>query len=335
LDQHAQVEKPVVYVVHGDDQLAIHRFIDTLIDRMGDRSMADLNTSRLDGKQASEEELRSAVNSMPFLAERRLVILTNPTARLSTDAGRKRFQALLDGLPDSTALALIVEDTFERRDWKSLHGNHWLRRWLAKADKRGYYHLCKLPSFGEMRTWVVKEARARGGQFSPEAAAALVAHIGNDTQLASLEIEKLLNYVDSKRAVEMDDVEELTAQGGEGSVFDMVDALAVGNARSALSHLHQLLEQQEPLSIFGMIVRQFRLLIQTRELLDEGMGQSLAQELHQAPFMADKLANQARRFSLPKLEDIYHRLLDMDEAMKTSQMPSDLVLDTFIVEMAR
>lgn len=124
MDNSPQAEKPVVYIVHGDDQLAIKRFLSVMIERMGDPSMAELNTTRMDGRQASEDDLRSAANAMPFLAERRLVILSHPTARLTTDAGRKRFQTLLDGLPDSTALVLVVEDTFERRDWKALHGNH-------------------------------------------------------------------------------------------------------------------------------------------------------------------------------------------------------------------
>jgi DNA polymerase III delta subunit len=51
--------------------------------------------------------------------------------------------------------------------------------------------------------------------------------------------------------------------------------------------------------------------------------------------VADKLASQARRFNMDQLEAIYHRLLEMDEAMKSSQMPSDLVLDTFIAELAK
>jgi DNA polymerase III subunit delta len=335
MDHSQQAEKPVVYIVHGDDSLAIKRFISGMLEKMGDPSIAEMNTTRLDGRQASEDEIRSSANAMPFLSERRLVILTNPTARLSSDKGRKSFTALLDGLPDSTALVLVVEDTIERGKWKTLHDSHLLRRWLEKAGKRGFYQACQLPALGAMPRWVQEEARRQKGQFLPEAAAALVAHIGNDTQMASLEINKLLLYVDGKHPVAAEDVEEMTAQGGEGDVFAMVDALAAGNARSALSHLQHLLEEQEPIYIFGMIVRQFRLLLQAREVIDEGKGQAMAQELHQSSFIADKLASQARRFNMDQLEAIYHRLLEMDEAMKSSQMPSDLVLDTFIAELAK
>ena len=270
-----------------------------------DPTLADMNITRLDGRQASDEDLRSAVNSMPFLAERRLVILTNPFARLGTDAARKRFLCHAGWLASNyRAWCWLVEDTLERGKWKSLPqiDSNWLRKWLSSAGEKAFYLLYQLPRMNEMPEWVRKEARHQGGQFSPGGAAALVAHIGNDTQLASLEITKLLTYVDYKRPVEAEDVEELTAQVGQADVFDMVDALAGGNTRQAISLLHRLLESQEPLSLFGMITRQFRLLVQAREVIDEGRGSQIATELHLHPFVAEKLGAQARRFNMDQLD---------------------------------
>ena len=342
MEEQPSNEKPVVYIFHGDDPYAIRRHMDGLIHRKGDPALADLNTTRLDGRQASDDELFSAANSLPFLAERRVIILEHPFARIQSDAARKRFLALLNGLPESTALLLVVEDEFARKgkggwDWKSLPASetHWMRKWINAAGKRTFYQLCQLPKVTEMPEWVRKEARRQGGQFTLEAAKALVSHVANDTLLASLEVEKLLVFVDFKRPVEVEDVEDLTAQGGQADVFDMVDALAAGDARLALGQLHRLLETQEPLSLFGMVVRQFRLLIQAREVLDEGLGGQMVEEMHLAKFVAEKLSVQARRFQMSQLVDLYHRLLLMDEAMKTSQIPPDLALDTFVAGLAR
>ncbi len=330
-------EKPVVYIFHGDDPFAIRRYVEVMISQMGDPTIADMNITRLDGRQAIDDELRSAANAMPFLAERRLVIVTHPFVRLTTDDSRRRFLGLLDGLPPSTALVLMVDDVLERKKWKSLPAldSNWMRKWLRAAGGRGYYSLCQLPPLHEMAEWIRKEARSQGGQFSQGAALALVTHVGNDTQMASLEIDKLLTYVDKTRPVEVEDVEELTAQAGQADVFAMVDAMAVGDTRQALGLLHRLFETQEPLSLFGMITRQFRLLLQARELMDEGRASQLVSELHIHPYVAEKLSGQARRFQLDQLEVIYHRLLLVDEAMKTSQMPSDLALDTFVAELGQ
>jgi DNA polymerase-3 subunit delta len=327
-----------VYILHGDDPFAIKRRVDEMIKDMGDPGMAELNTTRLDGRQSSDDEIFSAANSMPFLSDRRMVILKNPLARANTDAGRKRFLAFLDGLPPSTTLVLIVEDVIERGNkWKTLPAldTNWIRKWLAANPKHASYQLFQLPPLARMGEWVREEARRQGGQFKPDAATALVAHIGNDPQQASLEITKLLTYVDYKRPVQVEDVEELTAQIGQADIFDMVDALAAGNTRQATNLLLRLLENQDPLSLFGMITRQFRLLIQARELMDEGGGNMIANQLHLHPYVAEKLTSQVRRFTMPQLEGIYHRLVEMDEAMKTSQMPAGLVLETFAVEMGR
>lgn len=329
--------QPVVYLFHGDDPLALRREVKVLVEQLGDATIAELNITRLDGRQASEDELRSAANAMPFLTARRLVILTNPFAKLNTDATRKRFLALLDGLPESTQLVLVLEDTLDRGKWKSLPpiDSNWMRKWLRAAGERAHYQVCALPSMRDMANWVRQEARRQGGQFSPEAASALASHVGSDTQLASLEVTKLLTYVDWKRPVDASDVEELTAQGGQADVFAMVDALAEGNARQALTMLHRLMETQDLIILFGMITRQFRLLIQAREVIDEGKGSQIAAEIHVHPYVAEKLAQQGRRFTTAKLEGIYHRLLEIDEASKTGQMPLELGLDTFIVSLAR
>jgi DNA polymerase-3 subunit delta len=329
--------KPTVYILHGDDPFNIQRGIDEMVARLGDPVMAEMNVSRLDGRESSEEAIRSAAYALPFFGERRMVVLTHPFSRLTSEPSRSRFRQMLEGLPESTALVLSLEDSFERGDWSSFGKKHWLRRWWEeKGGNRVFYQLCQLPPIGQMGEWVRKEAARQGGRFTPEASASLVAHVGNDTRIASLEIDKLLTYVDRQRPVEAEDVVELCAQIGQVNVFAMVDALAAGNAQLAQNLLHRLLEEEDDFTMFGMIVRQFRLLIQTRELLDEGKSLADVQnELHLIKYVAEKLIDQARRFKMDRLIGLYHRLLEIDEAAKTSQMEMGLSLDTFIADLSR
>lgn len=327
---------PVVIILHGNDPLHIRREIEQILNKATENDpLVEMNITRLDGRQVTDNDLAEAVFSLPFLSSRRLVIVTNPLAKTNTDAARKHYQSNLDKLPDSTCLVMVFEDTFERNRWKSLHENHWLLRWQKNAGSRAKYLLCQLPEVGRMPEWILNEAIRQGGQFSREAAVTLMGLVANDTQLAAIEITKLLTYVDYKRAVSGDDVLRLTAQVGQSDVFKMVDEMSAGNASSALNMLQHLLEEQEPIQIFGMIVRQYRLLLQARELLDERRSHDITSELGLHPAVANKLAQQARRYDIAQIERIYHVLLEMDEAMKTGQMPPDLVLDTFIAEIAR
>jgi DNA polymerase-3 subunit delta len=117
-------------------------------------------------------------------------------------------------------------------------------------------------------------------------------------------------------------------------VFDFVDALSNGNGKSAQHLLHRLLESEEPFSVWGMIVRQFRYLIQAREILDaRGNKDDMARAVQIHPFVAEKAMQQASRFSIESLESIYHKLLRIDEGVKTSQLTLELAMDTLVVEL--
>jgi len=105
----------------------------------------------------------------------------------------------------------------------------------------------------------------------------------------------------------------------------------MGDGRKAMSALHRLLDEQDVQSIFGMIVRQFRLMLLAKDVLEQGgVEGSVAREIKQAPFVAKKISAQARRFSLQDLETVYRRLLEIDEAIKTGQIEVEVALDAFV-----
>lgn len=326
-------EKPVIFILHGDDKMAVEAFIDGLVSRMGDPSMAELNTTHLDGRLASDEDIRTATLAMPFLSDRRLVIMANPLARLNNPASHERFIKLLDGLPDTTALVLVIEDHLHYRGWDVLKPEQWLMKWVSTAGKRVLVRECPLPGAREMPGWIIKQAQAAGGKFTQEAALALADHTGSDTALAAQEIDKLLTYVNSQRPVEMDDVALLVVTGGPVNVFKMVEALAERNSRQSVRLLHALLAETEPSHLFGLIVRQFRFLLQIREILDEGGDQNQVVREFKSLTYASQYVSQARRFTQAELDAVHHRLLELDEAIKTSQVPDELALELLVTEI--
>lgn len=330
------VEKPIVYLVHGEDTLAMRSFVATLRERMGDPGMAELNTQQLDGSVVTDEQLRAAVNTLPFLAERRLVIVEHPLARLNSAPARQRFLELLQGLPLSTALVLLLPDENEpRRGWKNYPEDHWLMKWAAEQGGRVFVRSFRLPTASQMPAWVQQQAKKMGVSISHAAAEELSALLGGDTERASRELEKLAAYVNRARPIEVEDVQELVAQTGEVDVFGMVDALGEGDTRRALRLLQGLLQVQDPFQIFGMMVRQFRLLLQVREQLDEGrLGEPLSGMKNAPKGVIHQLARQAQRFSMAELTRIYHDLLDVDEQMKNGEVDPVTALDRFVAGLA-
>jgi DNA polymerase-3 subunit delta len=311
-------------LLYGTDEFAISRRIADIAAKTDKDGM---NTSRFEARLTNDEELNNAVNSMPFLSDKRLVILANPSQKYGAGEPRKRFLEFLGKIPPTTFL--VIHEIIEKEPEK-----HWLVKWAAKSgDAKAEAHM--LPKPRDMTGWIVNEMKAQGGKISPAAAARLAELVGADTRQAAQEIAKVLAYVNWARTVEVQDVEAVCVSTAEVDIFAFVDSLAAGNGQQSQSMLRKMLEVQDAFAIFPMIIRQFRLLIQTREIIEQhGMVPDVIEALHVHPFVAGKVFAQAGRFTMKTLEAIYRRLLKMDEAAKTSAMPLDTALEMFVVELA-
>jgi DNA polymerase-3 subunit delta len=322
-------ETPPVVLLHGNDEFAIAAHIEKLCAGLGDPSSADMNIARFDGRAGLDyEALNAAINAAPFLAPRRVMILLHPVSALNSTETRKKILELLDKAQPTTTIALAEFDELKR--------DHWLMKWAAQAGTRAAVHVYNLPKRWEMPRWIESEAKKQGGRIGPEAAARLAEKVGEDTRIAAQELTKLLTYVNFERPISLLDVDRVSIVSAQGSIFELVDALGQGDGKKAQRTLHQLLEDEEAFELWGMVIRQFRLLLQARELLDENASvQEIQRALGLHEFVAQKVTTQAKRFSMPVLEAIYHKLLEIDEGAKTSQVTLDLALDMLIIELTR
>ncbi len=319
-----------LHFLFGNDEFAISRKLKEFESDFDDPTSADMNTARLDARAMSENDLNNAVNAMPFLARRRLVLLANPSAKYNNASSRKKFFEFIGKAPDTTRL--VMYENVEPRD----ADKHWLVKWAEKNNRLIQTKAFMLPKLRDMTGWIINETKQQGGQIEPRAAEMLKDMVGVDTRQAGMEIAKLLAYVNWARPVTGSDVEAVCIVTSQQSVFDFVDALSNGNGKTAQNLLHRLLETEDPFALWGMVVRQFRLLLQAREILDgRGNKDDVARALGVHPFVAEKTTGQAARFSIETLEAIYHRLLKIDEGVKTSQVTLDLALDTLVVELTR
>jgi DNA polymerase-3 subunit delta len=310
--------------LYGNDEFAITRRLNELQAAMDKDGM---NTARLEARTVSEDELNTAVNAMPFLGEKRLVFLANPSSRYNSPDSRKKFLESIAHIPPTTLL--VLHETIDPRD----EGKHWL---VKAADKLGIQlGRGMAPRQWEMAGWIINEAKVQGGSIEPPAAARLAEMVGEHNRQAAQEITKLLTYVNYARPITLADVEQVSIVTAQASVFALVDALANANGQQAQSLLRRLLEDEDAFALWGMVIRQFRLLILAREVLDQrGSLQDAQGRIHEAPYSVEKAYRQAGRFSMSALESIYRRLLRMDEAAKTGEMTLDLSLEMFVMELA-
>jgi DNA polymerase-3 subunit delta len=351
---------PNVIILHGDDEIAMQKFITEQINLLGDSAMAEMNVSRLDGKANSIDELTNTVMAAPFFTDRRLIFLTNPlhgmeSKRGGDDSGetpetgkaketRQKFLLMLDSMPDSSTLVLIIEDHQKWKagayHWETLTERHFLMKWAVGNKDRCVLHAASLPADREMPSWIQKKVREMGGKISLPGAVELSQYVGTDTRLAVLELEKLSTYA-GNREIDADDVMALSTSSVSGKIWDLTDAIGERNARNALRIFHQLMDtldlRQE---IYPMVIWQFRQLLLGCEVVSRGGGISeLMQSLKIAEFQAKKLYPQVQRFSLARLKQAYRKLMEIEEESKGAAGRSgggdlSVLIDELIVELA-
>jgi DNA polymerase-3 subunit delta len=353
---------PPVLLLHGNDEYAISEHIEKVCAGLGEASTADMNIARFDGRLGLDfEALNTAANAAPFLAPRRVMVLVHPISAFAPAAGRKKNSGQQKNSQTPGANTLPEEDEFKNdrgsfnrkiflellekaqptttillAEHEELKRDHWLVKWVLQSAPRAGIHVYNLPKPWEMPRWIESATKGLGGSIEPGAAVRLSEMVGEDTRIAVQELTKLLTYVNYARPVTLPDVEQVSLTSAQGNVFELVDALGQENGRKAQHVLHQLLEEEEAFQLWGMIIRQFRLLLQAREMLDASASTSQIQKMlgvHE--YVAGKVTLQAKRFSLATLETIYHKLLEIDLEVKTSQVPLDLALDTLVAEMAK
>ena len=318
---------PVVYLLHGEDDFAITEFIQAMQAKLGDPTTADMNTTRLDGG-TDVESIRAAAAAMPFLAPRRLVIIEGTAQRIKEQEAQEKFVHMLTGLPPTTALVLVEP--------KTLKDSHWLLRWAEQDKEQAFVRSFSIPQGARMADWIRKYAGEKGGEITFQAAALLAESAQDAPRAAVLEVDKLLAYVNYQRPVEVDDVEAAAALGpGQADYFEFLEAIAARNSRKAMNMLEKLLDERDPIPLFFSLVGHFRMVLQAREIYDNGgQSETAAKALKIHPYRAKKVMAQASTIPLAALEEMHLKLQQLDLQIKTGQITAPLALETLVAELS-
>ncbi|HEX5442014.1 MAG TPA: DNA polymerase III subunit delta [Ktedonobacterales bacterium] len=323
------------------------------------------NQDSFAGETADLAVIRNTCDTMPFLADKRLVVLEGlprprkgksddedaaedgeasapeppvaPVAKgkrgkkaattgLSPLAFAKGLAEYIPSLPETTMLVALVPE--------ELKADHPL---MQAARRHGKSHVFSKPTGTQLTDWVTRRARAQQRRITAEAARMLVESLGDDLRMLASEIDKLGTYVGEGGEIRAEDVRALTPVARQSKVFDLTDALARRDTSTALALLHELLANGEsPLGIVALTAYQTRSLMQVKLLSDRGMpAHQIASAAGIAPFVVEKSLRLARRFTFAQLEAAHRALLAIDTALKRSRMTPELALDLLVLEFGK
>jgi DNA polymerase III subunit delta len=323
------------YIFHGDDTFTQREELSRLVAKLGDPAMAGLNTVELEGSSIAWQDLLHHCSSIPFISDRRLVIVHGLLARLEHTAKRQtdaRFlERLVDYLPDLPATTRLIF-----AEQKELSPKHPVIA-LARSSQDGYEKTITRLTGSTLTRWVQQRVSREGGEIARNSAQMLCTYVEEDLYQLTQEIQKLVAYTDGQRPITEADIQLLTPRARQANIFHMVDALGRRDGRSATAIYHRLLESGDhPLALLGMITRQFRLMIQVKELAPElGTPKAIARELGQNPYPIRKILTQSDNYTMSQLHAVYHKLLDTDLSIKTGRTEPVLALDLLIAGLSR
>lgn len=329
----------MLYVLYGEDDFSLYQSLEGIKRGIGDQATLEANTTVFEGQRLTLEQIKTACEAAPFLAERRLVIVNGLLERFAArgKSGRKKagkatkqddcksFAEFGSQIPDSTILVLI--------DGKIKKDNPLLRELSGKAEVKVFYLLR-----GEgLRQWIQRRVKESGGSISPQAVDLLARFVGSNLWIMAKEIDKLNIYA-SGRLIEEEDVRQLVSYAQEADVFTMVDAILEFKGGLAEQRLRQLLQQgAAPAYLLVMLSRQVQLLVRARELREQRKSRAEIQDRLNLnmEFVLNKTLEQAGRHSMERLKGVYHRLLETDLSIKTGKYVPELALNILVAELCQ
>ena len=312
--------KPV-YLIVAEQEMLLNQAVDSLKSSVAEVADLDFNLETFEGESVNADDVVAACNTLPFVSERRLVIVRG-VDKLSKDAAETLVRYAEDPSP-TTILALVG---------KKLAKN---TRLYKAVDKLGGVIERKTPDAREFPRLVQDMFAGAGKRISLDGAEYLVDAVGRDMQRLSVEVSKTVSYVGDRVEITIADAEEVASTTAKTSVFELGSALGNRDCGAALRLLNRLVGDGE--SVFGLhalALRQLRDLLSARALIDRGQDSQdeLARALGRPPWQMRNLASQARRFSAGELVALLQAAAASEAEMKTSRDPR-LAFERWIVKV--
>jgi DNA polymerase-3 subunit delta len=317
-----------VYLFFGEEeyvkQQALHQTIEALVDP----HLKDLNYTQIDGSQVDLDTIVNACETLPFMADKRLVIVKDLSVlngKPDSDVDENRFLDYIKNMSETTCLILYCRGTIDKR--KKIY------RYINRTGKAlEFQHL----NDRELYTWINQTVERQGKRIAYSDARYLIDLVGNNLEEISNELKKLISYIGERKDIDREAMEQVIIPTLEQSIFKLVDAIGEKKADEALMVLGNLIygRGQAIQPILAMIARQFRLILQSKSYHNMGYTyEAIATKLKQRLFVVKKCLSQGRNFTIEQLKRGLDLCLRVDYGIKMGRVQDIMGLELIIIKM--
>ena len=307
-----------IYLLYGEEaylkKLYKNRFVKAMVPE-GDT----MNYRYFEGKNTNPKEIIDLAETLPFFAERRLIVLEN-TGFLKN--ATPELAEYLKNMPETTYM-IFVESELDKRG-----------KLYKVIKEKGHIVELKRQDEKTLIRWILGMAKKEKLQMSEAAVRYLLAKTGNDMENLGQELEKLFCYCMNHTEITVADIDEICTTQIGNHIFDMVDAVAAKEQKKALDYYYDLLALKEPpMRILYLLTRQFKLLLEVKDLVGKRYDKSsIAKTVGLHPFVAGKYMQQCRTFEKKELRNILEEAVDTEEMVKTGRLNDVMSVELFIVK---
>ena len=280
-----------------------------------------MNFNHYEGKGMDINEIIGIADTMPFFAERRLVLIED-SGWFKGGAGGEEMSAYMEHIPDTTCLVFVETEVDKRSK-------------LFKAVKKyGYTAELGRQDASQLGRWAAGILSKNGKKITGRTMEFFLSKTGDDMENISSELEKLISYTLGRDVITEEDVEAICTTQVSNKIFDMITAIANRQTRKAMDLYEDLLTLKEPpMRILFLIARQFNQILQVKELMGQGMDKStIASRMKLQPFVAGKIMLQAKTFSREQILSYVNLCVDAEESVKTGRLTDRLAVELLIAK---
>ena len=327
----------MIHILHGDDEFSIERVLSSMKSAVCDEQLRDVNITTFSAPGINFQEVISAIQTVPFLSAKRMIVLDGLLGMFEPVRGSKRskksekskleeWKKFEDYFVDSPAGNEIV---FIDKRLTSGNELFLLIKNIAKV------RLFQIPSGRALVDWVLNRASGYELNIDMKVAGILVDSIGPNLRIIDSELNKLSIMFEGAKVKE-DDVRNVVASVRETSIFAAVDAVIEGRAGMAITATRRLIESGTTTSnLVALIARQIRLLLLAKDHKAQGLPEGqLGKALKLSGYPLTKTIQQESNFTHENLVRIHAELVDLDLQLKSMPIDDRVALEIAVTKMA-
>ena len=304
-----------IYLLYGEEAFLKNSYKNRLKEAIiGDDTM---NFARFEGKGLDVDELIRLADTMPFFAERRLILIEDSGFfKTASDA----LAQYLPSMPDTTIL-LFVETEVDKRN-----------RLYKKVKDMGYAAELNRQDSAQLARWAGGILTREQKKITKHTMELFLSMAGDDMENIRMELEKLISYTLGREVITDEDVLAVCTVQVTNRIFEMVSAIVNRQPRKAMDLYEDLLTLKEPpMRILFLIARQFNQLLQVKDLMGKGMDKgTIASKLKMQPFVVGKTMPQARQFGREQILSYVEFCVETEEAVKSGRLQDRLAVELLI-----